>query len=788
MLSNYFILAYRNLISNKITSTINIVGLSIAIACGIAVFLILKNFWTLDDFHVNGDRIFMVEYTIESEGATLTYGDPPALLGSALASDFPQVKKVVRVEKEGVRVFTKESVIGEMITYADTNFFQMFTFPLKYGSPSVLSDPTALILSNETAEKYFPGQNPVGQAFTVIRDNQEKKEFTIQAVAEKFPDNTGFHFAMLTGYHEVHAALKNQDWSSHIAAVFIETLQPKDVVTIASLMNPYIALYNTKNIEKPIKSIVFDNLRHPAPSAYDVYRRPAEANHPFITILFSSIALLMLGLSCFNYINISLGAVTRRLKEIGIRKVMGGTRGQLIAQFMIENLLLCFVAMLLGLVITAGFLVPLFNGIMIMNISLSFAKNMPLWGFLGGMLAFTALASGAYPALYVSAFQPLAVFAGKQKFGNKTTFRRVLLTVQFVLAFLAVIGGVVLTSMGQQWKAVSWGYNPDQTMVLRLSDSTQYQRMKQSLSQNAAITSIAGTVEHVGESISIQELWVGEEKARVMCFNVGADYLDVMGLKIRSGQCFDPSRPAENATSVLVNETLIQKYQWGASALGQTIRVGEKAYHVIGTVKDFKGFGTGAMRPAVFFAAKESDFQYLVANFEPGKGANVASNMEEIWKSNFSGLSASHFYQKDVFDGFNTTVQSMSAAFGYIAALALLIACMGLYGLATQHFARRAKEVSVRKVLGASIRQIIVLVNREFMVLLLIAGCISTSICYVGIHIALQYTQEFTGSFKPSLSSFVVANLIVIITAGIAVGRQSWRMANMQLSEVLKND
>jgi len=787
MLNNYLLLAYRNLVASKLTSFINIVGLSIAVASAIAVFLILRNFWTLDDFHANGDRIFMVEYTTKTDGEILTFGDAPAPLAAALTADFPQVERTVRIQREGVLVYSKESLIEERITYADTGFFQMFTFPLKYGNPALLRDPNALVLSHEMAEKYFPNQNPVGQPFAVIGSNKERQQYVVQGVAESFPDNIGFAFDLLTGYHLTHAALKNQDWTTHLSGVFVEMSDPQDAKKLAGQTGRYVERYNANNREQPIESFVFDNLRDPAPNAHQVNRRPAEANDPLATIIFSAMALLMMGLSCFNYVNISLGAVARRLKEIGVRKVLGSTRRQIIFQFMTENLLLCLVALALGLLITAVFLVPLFNDVMVMNISLAFAKNLPLWMFLVGILGFTALASGAYPALYISAFRPVAIFAGKLRFGRNNVLSRLLLVSQFVLAFLAVILGVVITSAGSQWNQLDWGYDPDQTLVLRLTDSTQYTIIKDQLAENPFVLTVGGTEDHVGESQGRELVYVGEREQRIIRYNVGADYAQSLGLQLAAGRFFVANRAAENAQSVVVNETFVKNQTWQGAALGQTIRVGQNLFTVTGVVKDFKLLGSGAARPVVLFAANNpAKFQYLVARFAPGSGPKVAGFLDKNWQKKFTGTEPLHFYQKDVFESFNTTFQNLAISFGYIAGLALLIACMGLYGLAAQHFTRRVKEVSVRKVLGASVANIILLVNRRFLFSLLAAGVVANLVAFIGIRLVLQQTQEFTGSFQPGLLPFLTANVIVFLTAALAVGIQSWKVANVQLAEVLR--
>lgn len=786
MISTYLRLAWRHLLANKTVSLINIFGLSIAVACCISVFLFLENYWTLDNFHEHGERIFMVEYVTEANGEIQTWGDAPAPIASALAADFPQVERAVRMQREGVKLFNQENIFEEVLVYADTGFFEMFTFPLKYGNGTALADPNAIILSAAMAQKYFGDTMPMGRTITLISNNQERRQFIVQGVAEPFPNNIGFAFDLLTGYHSVHKMLKTEDWKTRTEGVFVLLRQPQDATLLAQQMGRYVTPFNASNPEAQIKSFVLDNLREPAPKAYDVFRRPAEAHHPALTLMFSLIALMMMALSCFNYVNISLGGVSRRLKEIGIRKVMGSQREQLIAQFMAENLLLCFIALVFGLVLTEAFLVPLLNGLMVLKTKLSFAENASLWLMLAGLLALTALASGAYPSLYVSSFKPVAIFSGRQKFSSKNVLRRSLLTAQFVLAFLAVIVTVVLLAAARHWEKLAWGYNPIQTVVVQLADSRQFNLLKNEILKIPNVLLVAGSTNHVGQSLRRETVQLGEAKQEAFRFDVGADYQESLGLDLNAGRFFELNR-AEDENTVVVNETFVRKQTW-TEALGRTLRIEAKDYTIVGVIGDFKLFGTGATYPVLFLRTDETDFGNLVVRFAPGSGKQVAARIEQDWQRLFPGMSFNHFFQNEVFDGFYQIFRKVSGSFGYIAGLALIIACMGLYGLATQHFSRRLKEVGVRKMLGASVTQILLLVNREFLILLLVAGALATALSVFGIQILLQNVERFTGSFRPGVAPFLLANLLVLLTAAAAVGRQSWNVAKVSLAEVLKNN
>jgi ABC-type antimicrobial peptide transport system permease subunit len=787
MLSTYLRLAWRNLLANKTVSLINIFGLSIAVACCIAVFLFLQNYWTLDSFHEHGERIFMVEYVTETDGEKQTWGDAPAPIASALAADFPQVERVVRMKREGVKLFNQENVFEEVLVYADTGFFAMFTFPLQYGNPAALADPNAVILSADMAQKYFGKEMPVGRTLTLVTDDQERKQFVVQGVAQPFPNNLGFAFNLLTGYHSVHKTLKAQDWKTGTSnCVFVQLRQPEDAVTLAPRMARYLAPFNAGNPEANIISFALDNLRHPMSGAYDVMRRPAEAPHPALTIMFSLIALTMMALSCFNYVNISLGGVSRRLKEIGIRKVMGGQRELLIAQFMSENLLLCFLALLFGLMITEAFLVPLLNANFVLKIKFSLMENASPWLMLAGLLALTALASGAYPSLYVSSFKPVAIFTGRQKFSGKNVLRRGFITAQFVLAFLAVIITVVLLTMVRQWEKLTWGYDPSQTLVVSLNDSRQFHLLRNEILKNPNVLAVAGSANLVGQAWRSETVQVGETKFRASCFDVGADYQEVLGLGLNAGRFFESTRRVEDENAVVVNEALVRKQGW-SEAIGKTVRLETKDYTVVGVARDFKIFATGAMRPALFFRAEEKDFSFLVVRFAPGSDKQVAAQIEQDWQRLFPGMPVNHFFQTEVFDGFYQTFHKLTKSFGYIAGLALIIACMGLYGLAAQHFARRLKEVGVRKVLGASVAHILLIINREFVFLLLGAGALATALSVLGVLVLLQNFEKYIGNSAPGIGPFLLANLLVLLTAAIAVGRQSWKVTKVNPAEMLRN-
>lgn len=789
MIRNYFKLAYRNLLSNKIVSAINIFGLSVALACSIVIFLFLQNYWTMDNFHLNGERIFMLEYTVTKDGAQQRWGTSPMPLGPALAADFPQVEEVVRVEMQGCKAYLGDSAFEELVYFADPGYFDMFTFPLRSGSPEALHEPDAVILSAAAADKYFNGEEAIGKEITVVFENQSRKVLTVRAVAEAFPENTGFRFGLLTGFNTLKAigTEGTANWAAHTRGTFVMVRQPEDIDILSERMEKYVALHNAANPGLPIESFRFDNLRHPAPDAHKVYRRPAEAAHPLLTLIFSLMALLMMALSCFNYINISLGFVGKRLKEIGIRKAIGGRKIQLIGQFMAENLLLCFLSLLLGLALAQAIFAPVLNSIMVMQISFSLSENYWLWVFLLGLLIFTGVASGAYPAFYVSSFQPVSIFTGRQKLGGKKGLSRMLLGTQYVLAFTTVITGILLLAAGKYWMNMPWGYQPGQTLMVRLDHAGQYQSLKNEAERNPQVLRVAGSASHIGESQSIEPMLIAGKEQDVVRYDVGAGYFEALGLRLKSGRFFNSFHNSEDATAVVVNETFVKKHQLD-NPIGQQIWSDGKPLLITGVVEDFKMMGSGAAHPVVFRLADEKAFAYMAIRHEKGSGGTVEGLMKSSWKRLYPEAPFNYFHQEDVFENFYRSYSGVATVFGYVAGLALLIACMGLFGLATQNFTSILKEASIRKVLGASTSSIVMLANRKFLLTLAIAALLATGVCFLGFKAIVYSLEDYTGTLNLGAWPYLLAYLLVFLSAGIAVGGQTYRLARMSPADSLRTE
>ncbi|MEZ4701995.1 MAG: ABC transporter permease [Rhodothermales bacterium] len=785
-------LAYRNLWRDRVPSAINILGLSIALGCCITVYVFLATWYSLDSFHAQGERLLLAQHVVERNGQSEIWGSMPMPLGPALEADIPQVERAVRINRAGVSIRRGDELFDEAVTFVDIGFFDALSFPLASGTPEALRDPSAVLLSEPMARRLFGEADPVGETLAMTFDRRVRRTVTVAGVLQPFPANNGFRFDMLMGFDTQYdlGLAERDDWRTQTSGLFVLARTAGDAASIAEQMNRYLPVQHAANSEWPIQSFGFDTFTAPSSDAFRIRGRISEPADPALTVLLVLIAAFMLALSVFNYINITLGSAARRLKEIALRKVIGGNRRQLIAQFMTENVLLCLMALAIGIALSRLAMVPLFNATFVLNLDLRFWEHLGFWAFLVGLLAFVGIASGAYPALYIASFEPVAIFRGRQRLADNAWFTRACLTFQFVLAFITVIMGVVLTLNSRYLIRQDWGYDPSHTLVFELEDISQYQPFRDALAQHAGVLSVGGAAEHIGRTPGRAELRRPDgETTPVLRYDVDSAYVQTLGLRLREGRLFDPGRTGEAGRAVVVNDRFVRAMGW-ANPLGQTVRLDTTVYAVVGVVEDFSFFLLAEPQPAALVASPATAFPYLTVRVRDDALAGVEAYAETVWKRLYPESTISKYRQATVFDDTYQQYNSVTQTFNYIAGLALLIACMGLFGLASQNIARRMKEISIRKVVGASLGRLTILINRRFLVQLAVAAGIATALCILGINLLLGVVRESVPIAHMPLTPlpFLVAYALVLGTTALAIGSQWHKIAGANPADVLRGD
>ncbi len=790
MVKSYARSAVRSLLRDRVPALINVVGLSIALASSVVVYLFLQVYYTLDTFHERGDRVFMVEHVERRDGADETWGTAPLPLGPLLAAELPQVERAVRVAWAGADVRTAEAAFEERVGFADPGFFEVFTVPLAAGSPDVLAQPGSVILSHDAAQRYFGSADPLGRRLTVALGDSTALPVTVAAVAAPFPNNTGLRFEVLMPFGDRPGAAA-EGWGDDVDATFLLVRRPDDVDAVAAAMGPYLRRANeARALETgrvPVERFVFENLVAPAPGAYRVLQRPTEAPHPAFALMMVGLALFMTALSCFNYVNIALGSAHRRLKEIGVRKVLGGSRRQLVAQFMTENLLLCLLALGLGLAIAAAFLVPLFNRTFVLQIGWDGAGGVGLWAFLVGLLASVAVLSGAYPALYVARFQPTLIFQGKAQLARTRGLTGALTTAQFVLAFLAVISTVVLLMNGRHLSTLDWGYRREGVVVVRLLDAGQAGPLRDAAEAQAGVVGTALSQHHRAVAMprpayTLPPHAAGPAPHDALALTVGPGYLETMGVPLVGGRFFSADLPTDATASLVVNRRFVQRQGW-TNGVGETVTIDRRDYTVVGVVDDFLSSPIEQPGPVLLRLSTAAP-QFLAVRVRPGREAAVQAALEAVWRRQAPDLPLESFTQAEVFDRQIAAVENLARGVGYLAALALLIACMGVFGLASQNVARRMKEVSVRKVLGATVPQLVLLVNRPFLVILGVAAVLASGVVGAGLAALAGWDEVNLMPLTPL--PFAIAYVLVLVPVTVSVAAQSRALARADPAAVLR--
>lgn len=784
MWKNYLLVGKRNLLKNKVSSAINLFGLSVALAACIAVFFFVKDFATVDRFHENGNRIYMITHEVPENDQLYTWGTSPAPLGPSLESNFPQVEESVRIVRSRAMFEYGNKTLSERITFVDNGFFDLFTFPLKLGQTSALSNESAIIITERTALKYFGKTDALGEVVTLSFNGNDRQAFEIGGILAPLPSNSGLQFDILISLNNVNA-LSNEarnDWATMVDGTFILMTPGADPSVLDAAIPGLVSQQNSANPEWPIASFGFENLRHKGMNAFMVRDRVNWAvEWPFMAV-FVLIPLFMLALSCINYVNITLASALRRLKEIGIRKVVGGTKSQLATQFLTENLILCVFSLLIGVVIAVAILVPAFNNLFVEQIDLQQAFNWPLLAFLFLLLAVVAFISGAYPAFYISSFEPSSILRGSEKINRSAWLTRSLMTVQFGIAFITVVVSVYLGLNNQHLLNVDWGYKPDNTMVVQLSGTGQFPLLQGGLSQYPQIEMMAGAQHHIGQGGGSARVSIEGEEQTVRLLSVGEQYFSTMNITVLEGREFEPSFAGVDSNSVLVNQIFARDAGWD-TPINKTLRIDGRNVTVVGLVGNVLTNPAGADFPIVY--SKSNPENYSVATLKVPAAFDTGL-VERTWSTLFPGTEFSYLYQNEIFDISYESLGKLNKMFMSIAILSLLIACMGLYGLAAQNAVTRMKEMAIRKSLGASSSHLTYVLNRKFILLLGLAAVIASLICVLSINGLLSMFETKNLPLGPL--PIAIAMGLLFSTAAGAVFFQSRKIALINPADVLKSE
>jgi len=779
MFKNYFKVSVRGLMRSPLNSFINLFGLAAAISFCVFAYAFVRWVYDRDQFHENKDVVFLTTIFASREGALQQYGQTPRPLGELLKQDFPQVKKVCRVEDRSVIVKQRDNVFNERIRYTDSDFLEMFTFPLKWGTSSSLTDVNSIILSEPMSIKYFGEENPIGESILVKFDKERSKEFKVTGVARKFPASRSLDFTFLINIENLRTSELHydfHDWTAFLSATLIQVADPADIKIIERGMEKYKLLQHEAVTEDwAIASFAFeplaavhlktDNIRD------DIFRDGSASNVSSIGFL-SVVSLLMLVLACFNYINIAIVSAAKRLKELGVRKTIGATRRVIMVQFLSENVVITFFALSIGLLLAWLVVIPWFEGLW--HFSMDFRFNDPkLWIYLPAILLVTGIVSGIYPAIYISQFQTINILKGSVKFGHKSPITKLFLGFQLVLACVFITSAVMFTQNTNYLSHRSWGYSNRDVLYAVVPDELSYEQLNVAIARNPNVLSLSGSVQHIGKKNQPTVLHFPDREFEADMLAVDANYFKTMGIELKSGRTFHDHEGSDQQ-AVIVNETMVKNLGWG-NAIGQQFRIDSSSYEVIGVAKDFHSYDLfNPLSPTFFKVADKKEYRYLTIKVNRGSEQKTYESLKSSWAQLFPETPFTGGYQEDVWGNFYTEIGIHGHVWQVFASVAVMLAGLGLYGLVSLNVSGRVREFSIRKVLGAKLNNIAANIFRQYYLLFATALLIGVPLSYYSIKAVLNFA--YTYHMPITFGGVALAALILVVVLLSTVSTQVFKV------------
>ena len=772
MLTNYIKIALRSIWRNRNYVLINTFGLGIALACCITAYLLLA-FNIEFDSHLDQSKIKNLYrvHTIAkgAKGEELNNLVVPYGFSELIAEEIPAIEDYFRYHFNYGYVRYGENSFGEGIAFADKAIVDHFPFELRAGSLQSFDDKSNLIINQKTADKYFKNENPVGKILTFYFDNQHKVQATVGAVVEDVPMNSSvnFNIMMRTEHFQDIYQLSNEemgDWRD--ATLLIVSSQPELVDQFTELTQPYIQLRNEK--KEDAKAQYF-RLEHFTESINEdeVWWSQINTRISFMPVMiFLTMAGLILLIACFNLTNTTIATTSKRMKEVGVRKVVGATRRHLVGQFLTEMILIILLSVVFGLSIS-NILVTQFTSMWDLPFGLTDISGLNLFLALLALMFFTALMAGLYPALRSSAFKPIQLLQRKAKVASYNLVTRVLVGLQFSISVLVLMNGLIFLKNAQFQEQIDYGFNLKNVLGIFIQNKAEYDIMKARLSGLADIDAIGLTHHQLGMSSYGFPVKVDTAEYNVRHIEVGENFFEVMGLTLIQGRFLDFNRASDVNDGIVVNQQFLNHAGIQGDPLNQYVNVRFTRMRIIGVVADHVDnlFRTAEKEPFVYYASKPNEYQMVLVKADPEKLAGIKENAEVIWNDEFPDKPFQAEFQEDLtLGGLRQTNGNLKKIFLFLTVLGGLLSISGIYALASLHTERRTKEIGIRKTLGGSVSHILTLLSKEFVWILSLSAVLGLGLGYLMSNFLLDEIYAFHVEVD-AMTMFISG--ITIFSAGV---------------------
>jgi putative ABC transport system permease protein len=791
MIKNYFKTAFRNLKHNKGYAFINVLGLAVGIAACLLIFLVIRFETSFDNFHPKKNNIYRVATEFHNQDG-MSYSDGIAFpVAKGLRADFPEIKEVASIFQDGGQITVEDGTTQQKklqednFYYAEPEFFSIFNFPWLAGNAkTALKDPNSVVLTQATAEKYFGDWR---SAIDKTIKYENKTLYKVTGILKNIPHNSDFPLSVVASY----SALQNtyikdnlNDWVSTFGSACTFVVLPTNLPV--TKFNTELKTFAKKH--KPAEYAQDGFIAQPLSEIHYDERFGNFNGHTFSHSLIKALSLIglfLIVIACVNFINLATAQAVNRSKEVGVRKVLGSNRNQLAMQFLGETAMIVFIALVAAVIITSLTL-PFLNKLLELQMSLSFITNPLLILFVVATGIIVTLLSGIYPAIILSGFNPITALKSKvtAKMIGGISLRRGLVVLQFTIAHILIIGMFIVVSQMNFFRNASLGF--DKAAIINVpvpGDSISRQKinyMRNQLLGNPDIKNVSFSYASPSSDGNWNSDFKFNHAAKTTDFSANlkwadADYFKTYNLQFVAGR---PYYPNDTVREFVVNETLLRKLgiHNPQDAIGKQISFwnGGKVANIVGVIKDFNSYSLRQPMAPVVLSTWKDVYQTINIKIKPGAEKAVLPYVEKLWTSQFPDYAYDYRFLDQTIENFYKQEDELSQLYKIFAGIAIFISCLGLYGLVSFMAVQRTKEIGIRKVLGASARNIVYLLSKEFSLLIIIAFVIAGPIAYYIMH---KWLQNYTYRIQLGATVFIAAIVGSIVIAWITVGHRAIKAA-----------
>jgi putative ABC transport system permease protein len=784
MLKNLLTISFRNILRDKAYSLINLTGLTIGITCSLFLLMYILDELSYDRYHVNAENIYRVVSNVKEPDDAFVWRITQMPLAEELRDNYPEVKNAVRffsMQRDMFKVGDKEFYENDF-QFADSNVFDMFTYQFIVGDPKTALDaPLSIVLTESVARKYF--DDPASALNQSIRANRREEDFKITGIIRDVPANSHFRFGALISRSS--RAQFAGNWGGFGITTYIQLPEGYDLNKMQGSLDKIVAEKVNPVFEEMGVTVKYGLQRISDIHLYSKIQDEAEAGGDISYIyIFGAVAVFMIIIACINYMNLATARSVNRAKEVGLRKVMGSQRGMLMAQFLTESIIMAFLSLTVSLVLIY-LLLPSFNVLANKQLPFSFILQMPIILSLCGIVLVTGVVGGSYPAFYLSGFNPVQVLKGKLATkGGSVVFRKTLVVVQFSLSIFMLISTLVVYDQLTFLREKDLGFDKENVVRLNLSNRDMIgkgETLLQQLKQLPGVTATGKASSSPGLGIGKLLMKVEDAEGKLVdrgvdLFVADYDFVDAMGMQIVQGRNFSRDFPSDTTYAVLVNESMVRRMNWKDPIGKRFVADGQNGpveRKVVGVIRDYNQNSLyDVIEPLIVLHGSQTN--YVFVRLKKGDVIEHMASLEAIWKDMFPANPFEYVFLDADLNSQYRADEKRSQIFTSFSVLTVVIACLGLLGLAAFTTEQRTKEIGVRKVVGASVNSLVMLVSREFFLLVFLGMILAFPAAWYFTDTWLTnfaYRIQLGNEWKTFMLSALLAFVITLLTVGFHVIR-----------------